>query len=45
MLGLSNTESFSKLPLLNGVARAFSTVQFPDTAFEFFPGGYENADK
>ncbi|HEY8891191.1 MAG TPA: hypothetical protein VIM70_13140 [Clostridium sp.] len=35
--------SFYGAELFNGVAGAFSTVQFPDTAFEFFPEGYENA--
>ena len=36
--------SFYGVELLNGVAGAFSTVQFPDTALEYFPEGYENAD-
>ena len=35
--------SFYGVELFNGVAGAFSTVQFPDTADEFFPEGYENA--
>lgn len=35
--------SFYGAELFNGAAGAFSTVQFPDTAFEFFPEGYENA--
>ncbi len=35
--------SFYGAELFNGVAGAFSTVQFPDTALEFFPEGYENA--
>jgi hypothetical protein len=35
--------SFYGVKLFNGVAGAFSTVQFPDTAFEFFPEGYEDA--
>lgn len=35
--------SFYGVELFNGVAGAFSTVQFPDTALEFFPEGYENA--
>lgn len=35
--------SFYGVELFNGVAGAFSTVQFPDTALEFFPKGYENA--
>jgi hypothetical protein len=35
--------SFYGLELFNGVAGAFSTVQFPDTALEYFPEGYENA--
>ncbi|SMC16592.1 hypothetical protein SAMN02745134_00115 [Clostridium acidisoli DSM 12555] len=35
--------SFYGAELFNGVAGAFSTVQFPDTALEFFPTGYENA--
>jgi hypothetical protein len=35
--------SFYGVELFNGVAGAFSTVQFPDTALVFFPKGYENA--
>lgn len=35
--------SFYGAQLFNGVAGAFSTVQFPDTALEFFPKGHENA--
>lgn len=35
--------SFYGVELFNGVAGAFSTVQFPDSADEFFPEGYENA--
>jgi hypothetical protein len=35
--------SFYGAELFNGVAGAFSTVQFPDTADQFFPEGYENA--
>lgn len=35
--------SFYGVELFNGVAGAFSTVQFPDTASEYFPEGYENA--
>ncbi|MDP4089889.1 MAG: hypothetical protein Q8930_11545 [Bacillota bacterium] len=35
--------SFYGAELFNGVAGAFSTVQFPDTANEYFPEGYENA--
>jgi len=35
--------SFYGVELFNGVAGAFSTVQFPDTAAEYFPEGYENA--
>lgn len=35
--------SFYGVELFNGVAGAFSTVQFPDTAMEYFPEGYENA--
>lgn len=35
--------SFYGVELFNGVAGAFSTVQFPDTALEYFPEGYENA--
>jgi len=35
--------SFYGVELFNGVAGAFSTVQFPDTAYPFFPEGYENA--
>lgn len=35
--------SFYGAELFNGVAGAFSTVQFPDTALEYFPEGYENA--
>jgi len=35
--------SFYGAELFNGVAGAFSTVQFPDTALEFFPEGYEKA--
>ena len=35
--------SFYGAELFNGVAGAFSTVQFPDTAYEYFPEGYENA--
>lgn len=35
--------SFYGAELFNGVTGAFSTVQFPDTALEFFPEGYENA--
>lgn len=35
--------SFYGAELFNGVVGAFSTVQFPDTALEFFPKGYENA--
>jgi hypothetical protein len=34
--------SFYGVELFNGVAGAFSTVQFPDTAVEYFPEGYEN---
>ncbi|MDP4145424.1 MAG: hypothetical protein Q8936_13225 [Bacillota bacterium] len=35
--------SFYGVELFNGVAGAFSTVQFPDTALEYFPEGYGNA--
>lgn len=35
--------SFYGVELFNGVAGAFSTVQFPDTAVHFFPTGYEYA--
>lgn len=35
--------SFYGAELFNGVAGAFSTVQFPDSAIEYFPEGYENA--
>lgn len=35
--------SFYGVELFNGVVGAFSTIQFPDTAFEYFPDGYENA--
>ena len=35
--------SFYGAELFNGVAGAFSTVQFPDTAYEYFPEGNENA--
>lgn len=35
--------SFYGVELFNGVAGAFSTVQFPDTAIEYFPVWYENA--
>jgi len=35
--------SFYGAELFNGVAGAFSTVQFPDTAAQYFPKGYENA--
>lgn len=35
--------SFYGAELFNGVAGAFSTVQFPDSALEYFPEGYENA--
>jgi hypothetical protein len=35
--------SFYGVELFNGVAGAFSTVQFPDTAVGYFPEGYENA--
>lgn len=35
--------SFYGVELFNGVAGAFSTVQFPDTAYEYFPEGYQNA--
>ncbi len=35
--------SFYGVELFNGVAGAFSTVQFPDSAMEYFPEGYENA--
>ncbi len=35
--------SFYGAELFNGVAGAFSTVQFPHTADQFFPKGYESA--
>lgn len=35
--------SFYGVTLFNGVAGAFSTVQFPDTAAGYFPAGYENS--
>lgn len=35
--------SFYGVELFNGVAGAYSTVQFPDTADPFFPEGYENS--
>ncbi|MGD9569103.1 MAG: hypothetical protein AB7V48_12480 [Sedimentibacter sp.] len=35
--------SFYGVELFNGVAGAFSTVQFPDSADEYFPEGYENS--
>lgn len=35
--------SFYGAELFNGVAGAFSTIQFPDTALEFFPKWYGNA--
>lgn len=35
--------SFYGVGLFNGVAGAFSTVQFPDSAVEYFPGCYENS--
>lgn len=35
--------SFYGAELWNGVAGAFYTVQFPNSAAEFFPEGYENA--
>jgi hypothetical protein len=35
--------SFYGVELFNGVVGAFSTVQFPDTAQEFFPEGYQSA--
>lgn len=35
--------SFYGVDLFNGVAGAYSTVQFPDTAYPFFPEGYENS--
>jgi len=35
--------SFYGAELYNGVAAAFSTVEFPDTGDPFFPEGYENA--
>ncbi|MDD3174387.1 MAG: hypothetical protein PHF63_12150, partial [Herbinix sp.] len=35
--------SFYGVELFNGVTGAFSTVQFPDTAYEYFPEGYINA--
>lgn len=35
--------SFYGVELFNGVVGAFSTVQFPDTAIEYFPEGYENS--
>ncbi len=35
--------SFYGVELFNGVVGAFSTVQFPDTATEYFPDGYENS--
>jgi hypothetical protein len=35
--------SFYGVELFNGVTGAFSTVQFPDTALEYFPEGYDNA--
>lgn len=35
--------SFYGAELFNGVAGAFSTVQFPDTALQYFPKGYKNA--
>ncbi|MDF2891631.1 MAG: hypothetical protein K0R80_1998 [Clostridia bacterium] len=41
--GIYSNTSFYGVELFNGVAGAFSTVQFPDTAYPFFPEGYENA--
>jgi hypothetical protein len=35
--------SFYGVELFNGVAGAFSTVQFPDSAYEYFPEGYNSA--
>lgn len=35
--------SFYGVELFNGVAGAFSTVQFPNSAAEYFPEGYENS--
>jgi len=35
--------SFYGAELFNGVAGAFSTVQFQDLALEFFPEGYQNS--
>jgi hypothetical protein len=35
--------SFYGAELFNGVVGAFSTVQFPDSAAEYFPVGYKNA--
>lgn len=35
--------SFYGAELFNGVVGVFSTVQFPDSALEFFPEDYENA--
>lgn len=35
--------SFYGAELFNGVLGVFSTVQFPDSAVEYFPEGYENA--
>jgi hypothetical protein len=35
--------SFYGAEFYNGVVAAFSTVQFPDSALEYFPDGYENA--
>lgn len=35
--------SFYGAELWNGVAGAFYTVQYPNSAAEFFPEGYENA--
>lgn len=29
--------------LFNGVVGAFSTIQFPDTGYQFFPEGYDNS--
>jgi hypothetical protein len=36
-------DSFYGAELWNGVAGAFYTVEFPNSAAEFFPEGYENA--
>ncbi|WP_426351087.1 hypothetical protein ACPWSR_07640 [Alloiococcus sp. CFN-8] len=35
--------SFYGVELFNGVAGAFSTVQFPDTAIPYFPKGYNSS--